>query len=407
MSVALVNPPDAGTLSRPVIAERLREARRARGLSQEQVAAALGVSRPTLVNVEQGRRAPRPEEIVTLARLYGRRVHELTRASRPVLSVTARFRSAGGAVDDDTAAAVDELQRLADDVVALEESLDTSTSRRYPEPYDTDGLPLDLAAQQVAETERQRLDLGGGPLLRLRQVLEDDVGLRVFAVTLAPEVAGLFTVAEPAGACVTVNAAHLHERQRWTLAHEYAHFLTTRTSAEVTRLHLGRASRGERLADAFAAHFLMPATGVTRRFQNLRRSRGRFTTAELLQMAATYEVSAEAMAHRLKGLRLVGSGWWDRLKGRGLRVDQARAVVGLPALSRDTQVMPTRVQCLAVEAHLDDQLSEGQLASLLRLDRLAARRLVVALSSSFDVDSRGDRAETLWSRGAEAHVTVR
>ena len=141
---------DARALPRPVVAERLREARRARGLSREQVAAELGVSRPTLVNVEQGRRAPRPEELVTLARLYGRRVHEFTRAGRPVLSVTARFRSADGAVDGDTAAAVDDLQRLADDVAALEESVGASTSRRYPEPHDTAGLPLDLAAQQVA-----------------------------------------------------------------------------------------------------------------------------------------------------------------------------------------------------------------------------------------------------------------
>ena len=162
------------------------------------------MSRPTLVNVEQGRRAPRPEELVTLARLYGRRVHELTRASRPVLSATARFCSADGTVDGDTA-----------------------------------GLPLERAAQQTARAERQRLDLGDGPLLRLRQVLEDDVGIRVFAIVLAAKVAGLFAMVEPAGACVAVNAAHPHERQRWTLAHEYAHFLTTRTEAKVTRLHLG------------------------------------------------------------------------------------------------------------------------------------------------------------------------
>ena len=140
----------------------------------------------------------------------------------------------------------------------------------------------------------------------------------------------------------------------------------------------------------------MPASGVTRRFQNLRRSRGTFTTADLLQMAATYEVSAEVMAHRLESLRFVGSGWWDWLKDQGLRVDQARAVVGLPALARDTQVMPTRVQYLAVDAYLSDQLFEGQLSSLLRIDRLATRRFVATLGVSFDVDSRGDRVEILW-----------
>ena len=113
------------------------------------------------------------------------------------------------------------------------------------------------------------------------------------------------------------------------------------------------------------------------------------------------------MAHRLKGLRLVGSGWWARLKGQGLRVEEARAVVGLPAFTRDTQVMPTRIRYLAAEAYLDDQLSEGQLASLLRLDRLAARRLVATLGSSSGVDSHGDRVETLWGRRAELDVAAR
>ena len=113
------------------------------------------------------------------------------------------------------------------------------------------------------------------------------------------------------------------------------------------------------------------------------------------------------MARRLEGLHLVGSGWWDRLKDQGLRVEEARALVGLPALAGDTQVMPTRVQYLAVDAYLDDQLSEGQLASLLRLDRLAARRLVATLGSSSDVDSHGDRVETLWGRGAEADAAAR
>lgn len=379
------------------LGERLREARRARSLSQEEVAAELGVSRPTLIAVEQGRRTPRPEEIVTLARLYGRTVHELVRATPPTVGLAAQFRAGARAEAADTAGAVDDLQRLVDDVVELETMLAAPSARRYPEPYDIDGLPIDVAADQVADAERRRLGLGDGPVPQLRELLEEDVGVRIFALPLPSKVAGLFGHAEPAGTCIAVNAKHPHERQRWTLAHEYGHFLTSRWSAEVTGLAAGRQPARERFADAFAANFLMPTAGVTRRFQALRRSRGgSFTAADLLQLAASYEVSAEALAVRLEDLRLVTAGWWSGLLARGLRVEAARAAVGLPARERDLEVMPRRIRYLAVEGYLDGELSEGQLASLLRLDRAAARRLVNRLSASAEVDSDGGLHDYTW-----------
>ena len=387
--------------------ERLREARRARGLSQEDVAEHLGVSRPTLVNIEQGRRAPRPEEVVRLAQLYGRRVQELTRRSPPVVGVAAQFRAVDGAAGSGTTEAIDDLQRLADSVVTLEELAGSPTPRRYPAEYDVTGLPLDVAAEQVAEAERQRLGLGDGPVLHLRQVLEGEVGLRVFAVPLASKVAGLFSQAEPAGGCIAINAHHPHERQRWTLAHEYAHFLTARWTAEITTLASGRASSTERLAEAFAAHFLMPSVGVTRRFQAVRRSReGRFTPVDLLQLAAVYEVSAEAMAHRLEGLRLIKGGWWADLRSRGLRVDDARRDVGLPVPHRDEQLLPRRVQYLAVESFVAGDLSEGQLSAVLRLDRSAARALVKALNVSADVDGEGQLQDFTWDPADEDDAAV-
>lgn len=385
-----------------VLAERLREARRARGLSQQDVAAELGVSRPTLIAVEQGRRTPRPDEIVTLAGLYGRTVHELVRPTAPVVGLAAQFRvGAPGAAFSDTSSAVEQLQRLVDDVIELETLVESPAARRYPEPYDIEGLPIEAASVQVADAERRRLGLGDGPVPHLRGVLEEDVGLRIFFVPLPSKVAGLFGHGEPAGGCVAVNARHPHERQRWTLAHEYGHFLTSRWSAEVTGLGGGRQSPKERFADAFAANFLMPAAGVSRRFQALRRSRGgAFTAVDLLQLCAWYEVSAEALALRLEDLRLVGAGWWGGLRARGLRVDEARAAVGLSRVERDAEVMPRRVRYLAVAAYVDGELSEGQLTALLRVDRSAARQLVRRLSVSTHVDDDGAVHDYTWDLAA-------
>ncbi len=49
-----------------VIGHRLAEARKARGVTQEDAATQLGCSRPTLIAIEKGTRQPKGEEIVML-----------------------------------------------------------------------------------------------------------------------------------------------------------------------------------------------------------------------------------------------------------------------------------------------------------------------------------------------------
>lgn len=63
--------PDA---QRNEMAARLREAREYLGMSQEEVANALGVSRPAISNIESGVRKIEAVELDQLARLYGRSV---------------------------------------------------------------------------------------------------------------------------------------------------------------------------------------------------------------------------------------------------------------------------------------------------------------------------------------------
>src|SRR3954447_25927843 len=62
------------------IGERLAAARRARGLTQQDAAEALGVARTTITAMEKGDRRPRASELVKLAQLYGRPVGDFVRA---------------------------------------------------------------------------------------------------------------------------------------------------------------------------------------------------------------------------------------------------------------------------------------------------------------------------------------
>ena len=68
---------DSADEQRLLLAQRLREAREYVGLSQEDVAAALGVSRPAVTNFEAGTRKVEAVELDKLSQLYGQTVQYL------------------------------------------------------------------------------------------------------------------------------------------------------------------------------------------------------------------------------------------------------------------------------------------------------------------------------------------
>ena len=178
----------------PVIGRRLQEARKARGLTQKEVADALGFARTTVTALEKGERRTRPNELIQMARLYGRPVGDFVGEKEPVSDFTVQFRAAVAKLDsrhsqDELRQAVESFHRLCEDYLHLENLNETPLLRNYPPQYLTDGTSPEIAAEDVASAERHRLALGEGSLLNLREVLENDVGLRVFSIELPARVA--------------------------------------------------------------------------------------------------------------------------------------------------------------------------------------------------------------------------
>ena len=58
-----------------LIGKRLADARKARGVTQEEAAKVLECSRPILIGIEKGTRPPKAQELIKLAAHYGQHVH--------------------------------------------------------------------------------------------------------------------------------------------------------------------------------------------------------------------------------------------------------------------------------------------------------------------------------------------
>lgn len=82
---------DDAAVQRLEMAARLREAREYLGMSQEEVAAALELSRPAVTNIESGSRKVEAVELERLARLYGRTVEYFLRGDQPQLDAKVAF----------------------------------------------------------------------------------------------------------------------------------------------------------------------------------------------------------------------------------------------------------------------------------------------------------------------------
>jgi hypothetical protein len=140
-----------------------------------------------------------------LSRLYGRGVNELIRDREVTEEFAIQFRAAIAQADrhhTELERAIQEYQQLCEDYLELERLCGAPLTRNYPSPYSVEGISPEEAAEDIASAERNRLGLGDGPILRLREILESDIGLRSFYPRLPSHIAGMFAYTERVGGCI-------------------------------------------------------------------------------------------------------------------------------------------------------------------------------------------------------------
>jgi Zn-dependent peptidase ImmA (M78 family)/DNA-binding XRE family transcriptional regulator len=367
------------------LGRRLQDHRRARRETQSDVARRLGMSRPAVAAIEAGHRRLGPDLLVRLADGYEMPVSALVRQGPPPARLAAQFRLPGESSPDrdELASAVARLEGLVERYVALEVLLASPLRTLPPPPYRYALDRVEADAEAVADAERRRMGLGDGPIVNVRDTLEREAGLRIFALDLPGRVAGLFGVSPVAGPCVAINVAHPATRQRWTLAHECAHFLTSKDRPEVTRLGaFQRQPDNERFAERFAGAWLMPRAGLEPRLREIVQAQAGMKVADLLVLAAEFGVSAQALILRLEDLRFVPAGEWDRLSATHVDLMAAHRLLALPEIGRDVRRFSQRYVLLAIAAYQQALITEHELAEYLEMDRLALRELLAALSRS-------------------------
>jgi Zn-dependent peptidase ImmA (M78 family)/transcriptional regulator with XRE-family HTH domain len=385
-------------VSREELARRLRVAREACGLTQEDVAEHLDVSRPTVAQMELGNRAVTSLELDRLARLYGRDLREFFMDDfQEHDALAALFRA-----DSDVAQqphVVDALRNcvtVGREVTNLEQLLgidrEGGAAAVYPLPAPRNRWQAVQQGERVAAQERQRLGLGFAPIGNIAEVLETQ-GVRTALVDLPDDVSGL-TMADPTiGVFVVANRLHAAVRRRFSLAHEYAHGLIDRDRLGTVSRSTERDDLLEVRANAFAASFLLPTEGVRQFMAMIGKggpSRQRTEVFDeggvveastraapksqdtqmydVAELAEHFGVSRLATLYRLRNLRILSDAEFANLKEHE-DVGYGRAVANLlqlPEIDEDAarDEYRHRFLSLALEAFRRAEISRAKLSEL-------------------------------------------
>jgi Zn-dependent peptidase ImmA (M78 family) len=299
---------------------------------------------------------------------------------------------------------IDRFEELARNYLELEQIAGAPFVRKYPQQYEIANLRTEQAAESVAIEERHRLGLGDGAIAALRDILEQDVGFRIFYLPLPSwKLSALYLYDEQLGGCIALNSQHSEEQRLWSLARVYGHFLTNRLQpAILIEDRYQRQPVGSRFADDFALSFLMPTSGLTRRIHDILRTKATIASTDLSILAHYYGVSVATIALRLERMKLLSTDSWNRLRTGGTKVREAQQQLELETPRARDEKLPLRYQYLALDVFDRGLITEEHFARFLEVDRVEARRIVEELreQSSGAMDNTTIDSSIFRSHGA-------
>lgn len=370
------------------IGDRLRIKRKSRGLTQAAVARQLEIARTTLVAIEQGQRQVKFEELQRLAQMYDTTINGLMRRETIHVDLIPRFRSLASGNSEIALQAAQELKFLVEAEVELENHLGIVRKQNYPQERPL--LPFGDVVRQAENDAlelRHHLGLGLAPVSNMVNLLEADLGIRVYVRPLDSSVSGLFAFDERIGSCILLNAKHREERRAQTAAHELGHFIGTRSRPDIcsVREYEPNQSREEKYADAFGRCFLTPARAVALKFHEIIAGADKLTRRHVIELSHYFRVSRQAVVRRLEEIGLAPTNTWAWFEEHGGITDRHERdvlqhcdenAVNRSQISGPHQPIPSRLILLASEVFEKQLLSEGQLAQLLDLDRVSLRKML-------------------------------
>ena len=383
---------------------RLRAAREDAGLTQDEVAEYLSVSRPSVSQFESGRNRVDSLTLRRLATLYHRPMESFFHEQEAGPTIEDRVFETVGHLGVQDRATLAQFLEFCGNVGFLRRLLGKAPRPAVP------ARPIrprarKYAAEALAVEERGLLGLGQAPIGEALFDLLEAIGIPVYRSPMEDSrVSGLLVNHPDVGPVIFVNSRQYRWRQVFTAAHEYGHFLVHRTEQPVAcRIFSGERQRGEgtgeEFVNAFASQFLMPAEGIKQGLVEMGAGSQKLGVEDIVRLQRRFGVSFQAMLYRLLRLRLVSEADAEALKSGARPVSMAWHL-GYPIEPDEfgetdeddfdlAKKFPREFISLVLEAFERGEISNGRAAEMFELNRGAFDRFYRLLSHAKAPEEEG------------------
>ncbi len=393
------------------LGKRIRLAREEKGLTQEKVELRLELPQKAMTRIEAGQRPPSTLELAKLAELFHKPIGDFLKSDiADADPLTTLHRIAPGLEQDSKIREeVDRCVHLCKEGISLERLLNQPPRRPilfYPDDKPDTVVAVIKQGEMAAKEERRRLGIGSIPIRDIIGLLSSQ-GIWCAETPLPSEMSGLFLYHPSIGMVILTNATHGRSRQRFSVAHEYAHALFDADHHILISDNTNYSELLEKRANAFAAAFLMPEEGIAEIMNSLNKGRDSRTSlsvydgstlgafeAEERQLAKNqklspqdvafiayrFGVSYQATVYRLHSLRYLSQKDREKLLEEESKGKDYLRLLDLEDLEkiekRPQRELRTYISRLVIEAYRQEKISRGRVIELSKLLNLPAQDLL-------------------------------
>lgn len=348
--------------------KRIIAAREAAGFSITEAAQKLGFKNyQTLSAIEKGSRKINAQELIRIARLYGRSLDyflesEVTHDPVPLWRKSAK---------QDVKRVQRQFLSFLENYSNLEQLL--GLKRRWKDiqkNYDRDDFSYNgfEQADKLGAEIHNFLDLGSRPSLDLLNVLEHRLRIKILHMPLEDGISGATVVDKVLGAGILIDANDVPWRRNFDLAHELFHVITWNVFSPGEIGDGATKTKPEQYADIFASSLLLPENHLRETLKETAID-NEIRIIDIIELAKEFGVSTEALLWRLVNLKIVTKSQVQKLLDSPQIRDLDRTMrQGSPDRERPSR-FPARFISLACRCLLEGKISRGVFAGYLEIDQ--------------------------------------
>lgn len=274
-----------------IVAYRIKNARKLKGLSQQDVADELQISKQMVSKYEKGISMPSSSKLLKLSRLFGLKIDYFFNSFKVDIGEV-NFRKKSSFPMKKQNSLKEQIKINLENYLWIEDTL--SIDYTFKNIIENISINNINDIEQAVLKLRTEWNIGTDPIHNIIQLLEDKEIKVIELFDTDDKFDGLATYVNNKYPVIVVNGNFPVERKRFTLLHELGHLLLNLPDCEI--------NEEENFCNKFASEFLLPKNIVINEFGGKRK---RITLTELISIQKKYGISIPAIMYRLVDSKIV------------------------------------------------------------------------------------------------------